>query len=113
MASFISAKGPSVVSVLPSWGEAFGLVLLESLACGTPVVGTAEGAIPEIIDRPETGRTFSGIGPVAELADALLETLELATDPRTVQTCRRRAEDFSIERFVDAHVTLYRELLAC
>jgi glycosyltransferase involved in cell wall biosynthesis len=96
--------------VLPSRDEAFGLVLTESLACGTPVVGSNDGGIPEIVDRPEIGRLFDGEDP-AVLARALLEVLELAGDPATAGACRARAEDFSTDRCTDAYVALYRELL--
>ena len=99
----------SWVCALPSWGEAFGLVLVEALACGTPVIGSAEGAQPEIIDRPEIGRVFEGEDPQA-VATALLETLELAQNPATPSACRSRAEDFSVERCVDAHLALYARL---
>lgn len=99
------------ISALCSLREAFGLVLVESLACGTPVVGSRDGAIPEIIDRPEVGRLFEGEEEGA-LATAILETLELAGDERTADHCRARAEDFSIDRCVAAHEDLYRELLA-
>ena len=61
------------VSVLPSVGEALGLVLVEALACGTPVVGSRLDGIPEVIDRNEIGRLFDGDDPAA-LATALLET---------------------------------------
>src|SRR5258708_1559062 len=44
--------GEAWVSALPAVDEAFGLALVESLACGTPVVGYAQGGIPEILDRP-------------------------------------------------------------
>jgi glycosyltransferase involved in cell wall biosynthesis len=98
------------VAVLPSVGEAFGLVLVEALACGTPVVGYAHGAIPEIIDRPEIGRLFAPLTAEA-LLRALLEALELAADPATAARCRARAEDFSTERCVDRYLSLYRELL--
>jgi phosphatidylinositol alpha-mannosyltransferase len=97
-------------SALPSIGEAFGIVLIESLACGTPVVGTRTGAFGEIVDSPEVGRLFEGGAP--ELATALLAALELAEDERTVERCRRRAEDFSAARAVDAIEALYTELLA-
>ena len=105
------AYGAAWVTALPSFGEAFGLVLVESMACGTPAVGADAGAIPEVIDRPEVGRTFSPFTPEA-LATALLEGLELAEAPGTSAACRARAEDFSTDRFVERHVALYRELLA-
>jgi glycosyltransferase involved in cell wall biosynthesis len=98
-------------SALPSRSDAFGLVLAESLACGTPVVGSDRGGIPEIIDRPEIGRTFSGEEP-HEVARALLEALELAGDPGTAIACRRRAQELSIGRCAAAYEQLYRQLIS-
>lgn len=103
------AYGSAWVSALPSLGEAFGLVLAEALACGTPVVATDTGGMRDVVDDRSIGRLFSG-GP-DDLAHALLGALELLEDPATPARCRRRGEDFSVERCVDAHERLYRELL--
>ncbi|HVL96019.1 MAG TPA: glycosyltransferase family 4 protein [Solirubrobacteraceae bacterium] len=100
------------VSALPSWGEAFGLVLAEALACGTPVVGSAREGIPEVLGGDDrVGRLFSGEEPAA-LAQALLEAIELARDPATAAACRARAETFSAARCAERHEALYAELLA-
>jgi glycosyltransferase involved in cell wall biosynthesis len=97
------------VAVLPSTNEAFGLVLAEALACGTPVVGYDDAAIPEVIDRPEVGRLFGRLDP-RTLAQALLDVLELSGRPHTADDCRARAEMFSTGRFARSYAQLYREL---
>lgn len=98
------------VSVLPSLGEAFGLVLAEALACGTPGVGTDQGGIPEVLDRPEIGRLFTG--EEDGLARALLEAIELARDPETADACRARAMELSTAQCALAYESLYREVLS-
>lgn len=109
-AALARAYGEAWVSVLASTGEAFGLVLVEALACGTPVVATRLGGMAEIVDRPEIGRLFDA-GDVGALATALADALELAEDPATPAACRSRAEDFSTDVTTDRYIELYEELL--
>jgi glycosyltransferase involved in cell wall biosynthesis len=98
------------VSALCSLREAFGLVLVESLACGTPVVASRDGALPEIIDRPEVGVLFDG-DDERDVADALRRALALARDGATAAACRERAGQFSSGATAAAHEELYRELI--
>jgi glycosyltransferase involved in cell wall biosynthesis len=103
------AYGEAWLGVLPAASEAFGLVLIEALACGTPVVGYAGGAIPEVIAEPGIGRLFEALEPAA-LATALLDGLALSGEPGIVSRCRARAAEFSTERTTAAYLQLYREL---
>jgi glycosyltransferase involved in cell wall biosynthesis len=97
--------GGSFALVNPmQWAEPFGLVMIEALATGTPVVATPVGSAPEIVDDGVTGFLRSGCLP---LAAALLEASQL---DRTA--CRAvAAHRFSTERMVAEHVRLYEELL--
>jgi glycosyltransferase involved in cell wall biosynthesis len=99
------------VSALPSVNEAFGLVLAEALACGTPGVAADRGGMPEVLGmRADVGRTFAGDG-AQELARALLEALALHDDPATPARCREQAQRFSTDRTTDSYVALYEELV--
>ena len=98
-------------SGLTSYNEAFGLVLVESLACGTPVFGARDGGVSEIVDSAAVGRLFEG-DDEREVARAMLETLELAGDPATAAACRARAEAFDSRSAAVAHLELYRELMS-
>lgn len=93
-------------TVLPSVHEAFGLSLLESLACGTPVVGVDHASLPELV-RPGAG-ALARPGDAVSLADACLAALDLARDADTVDRCRAVAEPYDWDRSVaPALVRLY------
>lgn len=95
------------VTVLTSAAEAFGLVLVESLACGTPVVASADAAGPEIVDRPGIGALFEEASAEA-VAAAVVSALELEAPEAA---CRARAEELSVERCAAEHEALYEELV--
>ena len=86
------------------WNEPFGMVMLESMACGTPVLAFPEGAVPEVVDDGKTGYLCDD---ETSMADALarVDTLSRAD-------CRASVEGyFSTERMVADHLELYRELV--
>jgi glycosyltransferase involved in cell wall biosynthesis len=99
------------VSALASKDEAFGLVVVESLATGTPVVAANEAGPAEIVNDEAIGRLFEEAAPEA-VARALTEGLELSKDPASVDAARARAADFTSERCAIEHEALYEELLA-
>jgi glycosyltransferase involved in cell wall biosynthesis len=86
------------------WEEPFGLVMIESMACGTPVIATRWGAVPEVIEHGRSGIIVDDyrIMPVAlEEADRL--------DPMEL---RRYVEQrFSPERMVADYVSAYQEAI--
>jgi glycosyltransferase involved in cell wall biosynthesis len=85
----------SRVFVLSSAWEGFGLVLVEAMACGTPVVSTDCPAGPaEILEGGKYGRLVP-VGDAIALAEAILATL---AGPIPADVLRRRADDFSLEK---------------
>jgi glycosyltransferase involved in cell wall biosynthesis len=87
------------------WNEPFGLVMIESLACGTPVLAYPEGAAPEVIVNGTTGFLVDGEG---EMADAIASVGEIDR-----AACRAAVEGyFSVERMVREHLELFEDVVA-
>jgi glycosyltransferase involved in cell wall biosynthesis len=86
------------------WSEPFGLVQTEAMACGTPVVGLARGAVPEIVDDGVTGFVCEDLD---EMAAAVERLGALSPD-----ACRRHVEDrFSAARMVERYERLFGRLV--
>jgi glycosyltransferase involved in cell wall biosynthesis len=89
------------------WEEPFGIVMLEAMACGTPVVATRRGSVPEIVEDGQTGFVLDADATVAQIAQALHDAVEL--DPRR---CRASvSERFSPAIMADGYERVYRAVL--
>lgn len=108
--------GESDLTVLPSMWEPSGAVLIESWACGTPVVATDHGGLPEFV-RPEVGVLFDPrtdgeeAGNEEGLAAAILQGLELSRQDSIRRRCRAHAQLFSSQQVGPRVERLYRSLL--
>jgi glycosyltransferase involved in cell wall biosynthesis len=101
------------VFVIPSLQESFGQTVIESLACGTPVVGFDSGGIPDMVRPGETG-WLAPTGDTQALRQAMDEALR-DEDRRNAMspTCRRIAvEEYSLDVQASAYVRLYETLIA-
>ncbi len=86
------------------WEEPFGLVMIESMACGTPVIATRHGAVPEVLEH---GRG----GLIVEHYREMPAALEEADRIEPIE-CRRYVEErFSAERMIGDYVAAYREAI--
>ena len=97
--------GNALALVCPyDWPEPFGLVLIEALACGTPVLAYRRGAIPEIIDNGVTGFVSENLSEMAEAVGRLSEI-----DRRR---CRDAFEErFTADRMARNYVALYKRII--
>jgi glycosyltransferase involved in cell wall biosynthesis len=86
------------------WPEPFGLVMVEAMACGTPVLAFRRGSVPEIIDQGVTGAIVDTMDEAVSMLPRVL-----ALDRRAVR--RRFEERFSATRMATEYVALYRSLL--
>jgi glycosyltransferase involved in cell wall biosynthesis len=86
------------------WPEPFGLVMIEAMACGTPVLAFRQGSVSEIVDQGVTG----AIVDTMEEAVSMLPKV-LALDRHAVR--RRFEERFSATRMATDYIALYRSLL--
>lgn len=88
-----------------SWEEPFGLAMVEAMACGTPVVATRRGSVPEVVEH---GRTGIVVDEYTEMASRLGEVEAL--DP--VEIRRSVEERFSPARMVAGYLAAYEAAIA-
>lgn len=95
----------AAATLFPSdWPEPFGLVMIESLAAGTPVIALRRGSVPEILEHGVSGFICDDPEDMVRAVDRIGEI-----DPAD---CRRRARDFGVEQMADGYERVYAELMA-
>jgi len=86
------------------WGEPFGLVMIESMACGTPVLAFREGAVPEIMVDGKTGFVVNSL-------DGMIKAVG-RVDNINPHECRRHVRNrFSIASMATKYSELYQQIL--
>lgn len=111
-ALYASSLAAADVFALPSEWEAFGIVLAQAMACGTPCVATRVGGAPDVVGDGATGLLVP-YGDDKALASALARLLgDAGMRARMGEAGRERAfAEFSWDRVVDRTLALYEELL--
>jgi glycosyltransferase involved in cell wall biosynthesis len=96
--------GEALALLFPiEWPEPFGLTMIESMACGTPVLAFRHGSVPEVVDEGVTGFI---VDTAEEAVSALPRVLSI--DRRAVR--QRFEERFSASRMAEEYVNVYRSL---
>ncbi|MDO9085186.1 MAG: glycosyltransferase [Anaerolineaceae bacterium] len=100
------------IFLMPSVQEAFGLMAVESMACGTPVVVFEGTALPDVIKSPQGGLTVPARDSV-ELAGAIMKLL---TDDDLRERLGKQArqiveKEYALSLYVQRHISLYEELI--
>ncbi len=86
------------------WPEPFGLVMIEAMACGTPVLAFRHGSVSEIVDQGVTGAIVDTVDEAVRILPQVL-----ALDRRAVR--RRFEQRFSSARMAEDYIAVYRSLL--
>lgn len=97
--------GNAAVTLFPiTWQEPFGLVMIESMATGTPVIATNMGSVPEVVKHGVTGFICESH---QDMASMIPKALELNR-----HSCRKEVEDrFTVSKMVDGYEAIYRQIL--
>ena len=98
--------GRAAAFLMPiEWEEPFGIVMAEAMACGTPVIGTRRGSVPEVVEDGVTGI-------VGDTADDLVDAVGRIGSLSRQATRERCERLFSDRAIVDAYESLYERMVA-
>ncbi|OGH51505.1 MAG: hypothetical protein A3H17_04565 [Candidatus Levybacteria bacterium RIFCSPLOWO2_12_FULL_37_14] len=100
-------QGAKAFLMTINWEEPFGLVMIESMSCGTPVIGFNRGSVPEVIVDGKTGFIVDPNEGVEGLRKALIKLTSI-----NFKNCREHVvNNFSLEKMVENYEKVYSEIL--
>ncbi|WP_026082740.1 glycosyltransferase family 4 protein [Mastigocladopsis repens] len=104
-AAKVELLGNAAITLFPiTWREPFGLVMIESMATGTPVIGMNMGSVPEVIAHGTTGFVCPSYEQMVDMIPAALELNR--------QGCREYVENcFTVTQMVDGYEAVYENIL--
>jgi glycosyltransferase involved in cell wall biosynthesis len=123
--SYLSKARALIIPI--QWEEPFGLMFIEAMACGTPVVAFAHGSVPEVIKDGETGFIVNSSDDdirgdwiikktgIEGLCEAIERIYNMPADQylQMRRNCRKHVEDnFTVERMVDEYEKVYQKIIA-
>ena len=98
--------GRSLAMLFPiQWNEPFGLVMIEAMACGTPVLALPGGAVEEVVREGVSGFVCQSVDEMVQRAPDIAKTFNAAS---VRQYCQQY---FSVDRMVANYVSLYQDLV--
>lgn len=99
--------GGAMALLMPiDWPEPFGLVMIEAMACGTPVIAYRSGSVPEVVEHGLTGLIVDNEAAAVEAINSQLGSLSR-------QAIRARFEErFTARRMANEYLDIYRQLIA-
>lgn len=119
--------GRAAATLYPiSWHEPFGLVMAESMACGTPVIAYNEGSVPEVVEDGVTGYIIQAPNPKSQIPnklqipnlkiqkegiEGLVEAVKRIGEIKR-EDCRKRVEEkFTVEKMVEGYENALKEVV--
>jgi glycosyltransferase involved in cell wall biosynthesis len=93
------------------WQEPFGLTLIESMACGTPVIATDFGSVPEIIKNDKTGMIVKKTENEKDILKLIIEATEKIKNIKPLDCRNHIEENFSIEKEARNYLELYQRII--